>query len=148
LFSYRGYDSKDQAFGNFAGAFAIATAIFPTTPHEPNPTDMDKVKGVIHFISAALFLLTLAYFSLRLFTKTDPKHSPTQQKINRNRIYRVCGYAIVASIALIAIYKILPDDIANRLAELKPVFLLESFAVIAFGFSWLTKGEMILKDQT
>jgi hypothetical protein len=148
LFSYRGYDNKDRVAGNFAAVFAIATAIFPTPPPVPNPTDMDKVKGAIHFISAALFLLTLAYFSLRLFTKTDPKHSPTQQKLNRNRIYRVCGYTIVAAIALIAIYKLLPDDIANRLAELKPVFWLESFAVVAFGISWLTKGEMILKDQT
>jgi hypothetical protein len=31
--------------------------------------------------------------------------------------------------------------------QLTPVFWLESTAVISFGFSWLTKGETILKDQ-
>jgi hypothetical protein len=32
--------------------------------------------------------------------------------------------------------------------ELDPVFWLESLAVVAFGVSWLTKGEMILKDES
>jgi hypothetical protein len=31
--------------------------------------------------------------------------------------------------------------------RLTPVFWLESLAVVAFGVSWLTKGETILKDQ-
>lgn len=146
LFSYRGYERKDRIAGNLASAFAIGTALFPTTPSLMNPTQADKVKGVIHYISAALLFLTLAYFSLRLFTKTDPKRVPTPQKINRNRVYLVCGYTIVAAIALIAICKILPDDIERRLGELKPVFWLESIAVVAFGISWLTKGEAILKD--
>jgi drug/metabolite transporter (DMT)-like permease len=148
LLSYRGYESKDRIAGNLACVFAIGTALFPTAPDVMNPTHMDNVKGAIHFISAALFLLTLAYFSLRLFTKTDPKLIPTPRKTNRNRIYLVCGYTIVAAIALIAIYKVLPNDIEMRLAELKPVFWLESIAVVAFGISWLTKGEAILKDQT
>jgi hypothetical protein len=144
LLSYRGYDSKDRIAGNLACVFAIGTALFPTTPVDPGP--MDKVKGVIHFTSAALLFLTLAYFSLRLFTKTDPKSGPTPQKSKRNLIYKVCGYTIVAAIALIAVYKLLPDGAENRLAELKPVFWLESIAVVAFGISWLTKGEAILKD--
>ena len=147
LLSYRGYDSKDRIAGNIACVFAIVTALFPTTP-DLNPTQLDKVKGAIHLISAALFFLTLAYFSIRLFTKTDPKFAPTPQKLNRNLVYLVCGYTIVAAIALIAIYKILPDGAKKGLEELKPVFWLESLAVVAFGISWLTKGEAILKDQT
>jgi hypothetical protein len=109
---------------------------------------LDKAIGAIHLISAALFFLTLAYFSLRLFTKTDPKVAPTPRKLNRNLVYLVCGYTIVAAITLIAVYKVLPNNIEMRLAELKPVFWLESIAVVAFGISWLTKGEAILKDQT
>lgn len=31
--------------------------------------------------------------------------------------------------------------------RLDPVFRLESLAVVAFGVSWLTKGESILKDH-
>jgi hypothetical protein len=29
----------------------------------------------------------------------------------------------------------------------EPRFWLESIAIVAFGISWLTKGEAILKDQ-
>jgi hypothetical protein len=35
----------------------------------------------------------------------------------------------------------------SAVQALHPVFWLESTAVIAFGVAWLTKGEMILKDQ-
>jgi hypothetical protein len=147
LLSYRGYDRGDHIAGPLACMFAIGTALFPTRPVDPSP--MDKVKSDIHLTFAALLFLTLAYFSLRLFTKTDPKLKRTPRKIKRNLIYKVCGYAILAAIAIIAVYKqLLPDDAVMRLAEFKPVFWLESIAVVAFGISWLTKGEAILKDQT
>jgi hypothetical protein len=38
--------------------------------------------------------------------------------------------------------------IAIYVGPLNPVFWLESLAVEAFGVSWLTKGETILKDET
>src|SRR5262245_5003850 len=44
LLSYRGYESEDRIAGNLACAFAIGTALFPTTPMDPAP--LDKVKGV------------------------------------------------------------------------------------------------------
>ena len=31
--------------------------------------------------------------------------------------------------------------------SLEPIFWLESVAIVAFGLSWLTKGETILKDE-
>jgi hypothetical protein len=106
------------------------------------------VIGVIHFIFSGLFFITLAYFSLGLFTKTDPTRTPTPQKLMRNRVYVVCGYTILAAIALIAIYIVLPSEIRTYLDQIKPVFWLESIAVVAFGISWLVKGEAILQDET
>lgn len=40
---------------------------------------------------------------------------------------------------------LLPDD--HWISKLDPVFWLESVAVWAFGWSWLIKGEAILKDN-
>ena len=144
LMSYRGYERKDDIAGDLACVFALGVALFPTTP-EVNVTSGDEVIGALHLIFAAGFLLTLAYFSLVLFRKTDPTRPPTTRKLQRNTIYTFCGYIILASIALIVILSFLSSD--SPVQRLDPVFWLESAAVVAFGISWLTKGEGILKDE-
>ena len=50
-------------------------------------------------------------------------------------------------IALIAIYSFLPESITAPLKSVNLIFWLETIAVLAFGVSWLTKGEAILKDE-
>ena len=49
-------------------------------------------------------------------------------------------------IVLIVILYLIPDEVASPIKVYKPVFWLEAIAVVAFGISWLTKGEAILKD--
>ena len=71
----------------------------------------------------------------------------TKQKRKRNKIYRISGYVILASLILIALYKFYLESKFVNLQDYKPVFWLESLALIAFGFSWLTKGEAILSDN-
>jgi hypothetical protein len=144
LMSTRGYDRKDEIAGRLASAFAIGVALFPTTP-DICPTHEAKIIGGIHLSSAALFYLTLAYFSIKLFTQTTPENRPTRQKMRRNIVYRVCGYAILACLASILVVKLAPAN--PRVARIEPVFWLESFASVSFGVSWLVKGETILKDQ-
>lgn len=144
LMSYRGYERKDDIAGKLACAFAIGVALFPTTP-DMDPTARDKVIAGLHFLFAASFFLTLAFFSLVLFRKTDPTKTPTPKKLQRNVVYTICGYAILACIALIAGLGLLPGTSPVR--RLAPAFWLESIAVVAFGISWLTKGEAILKDE-
>ncbi len=145
LLSYRGYERKDDIAGDLACLFAVGTALFRTTPHRVETGGADWV-GMIHFASAAALFLTLSYFSLFLFVKTDPKRKPSPEKLRRNRVYRACGYVMVASIALIALYILFLEDAAPGLRSLQPVFWLEAATVIAFGISWLTKGEAILSD--
>lgn len=147
LLSYKGYEKEDDFAGDLACVFAIGVALFPTTP-AGDPATLAKTIGAAHLVFAALFFLTLAYFSLCLFTKTDLTKTPTPRKIRRNQVYRVCGYAIIASIVLILLYSLLPEDIKKVLSPYNPIFWLESVAVLAFGMSWLTKGEAILQDQT
>jgi hypothetical protein len=144
LMSYRGYDRRDAIAGRFAFVCALGVAFFPTSPL-PVATADQKLIGGIHLTFAALLFLTLAYFSIKLFTETDPNKTPTRQKLQRNVVYRVSGYIMLACIALIVVAALPP--IKAMVEQLKPRFWLEAIAIVAFGISWLTKGEAILKDQ-
>lgn len=145
LMSYKGYDRKDDLAGDLACIFALGVAFFPTTP-QVDPSQQARIVGSLHLFFAASFFLTLAFFSLVLFTKTDPTKTPTRRKVQRNIVYRVCGYTILASIALIVLLAVFPHSASIK--KFDSVFWLESLAVVAFGVSWLTKGEMILKDES
>lgn len=101
----------------------------------------------VHFISAACFFLILAYFSIVLFTKTDPdkKEKPTPEKIKRNIWYKACGYTMLLCILLILLYFKVPG--LKQMFPLYTVLVLESVALWAFGISWVIKGETFLKDK-
>lgn len=144
LMSYRGYERQDYVAGKLACLFALGVAFFPTAP-DVDPTAREKIVSMAHSLLAMAFFLTLAYFSLAQFRKTDPRKPPTPQKLRRNMVYTVCGWTILACILLIAVMALLPGDAPVK--RLDPVFWLESLAVVAFGVSWLTKGEAILKDH-
>ena len=145
LFSYKGYGKKDNLTANIAAVCVIGTALFPTTPVDP--TSVVSTVGKAHVAFATLYFATLAYFSLFLFTKSDPTKPATRQKLQRNQVYRVCGYLIVWALIAIALLKVLPANWTASFAALNPVFWLESIAVIAFGVSWYVKGEGILEDE-
>jgi hypothetical protein len=144
LMSYHGYERKDDIAGDLACIFALGVALFPTTP-EINATAQDRIVGALHLIFAAGFFLTLAFFSLVLFRKTDPTRKPTRAKEQRNLVYTVCGYTILVCLALIAVVAFVSSD--SLVKRFAPVFWLEATAIVAFGLSWLTKGEAILKDE-
>lgn len=147
MFSYKGYDRADDIAGDLCFIFAVGTALFPVAPDNPVSGDA-RVIGYIHFAFAALLFLTLSYFSLFLFTKTDKKQSPTRKKLQRNKVYQVCGYTMIICLVLIGIYYLLPDKVSSPMEVCNPIFWLEAAAVVAFGISWLIKGETLLKDET
>jgi hypothetical protein len=156
LFSYKGYDLTDRIVSALAGIFGLIVALFPTKLQlQPNNAPLpcniwcnvvrpDWV-STVHLISAALFILCLCYFSLFLFTKSGLMQ--TQQKLVRDKIYLICGSIMFSCICFLIFLFILPQDVFNLIAFLKPVFWLETVAFLAFGFSWLIKGEYLLKDK-
>jgi hypothetical protein len=144
LLSYKGYERKDDIAGDLACLFAVGVALFPTAPE--NSTSNQTLIGYVHFAFAALFFLTLIYFSLFLFTKSDPNQPSTRKKRQRNAVYWLCGIIMLLCIGLIAAYHVLPAQTVAPYVPYQPVFWLEALAVVAFGFSWLTKGEAILGD--
>jgi hypothetical protein len=144
LMSTRGYDLRDEIAGRLACVFAIGVAMLPTRPCNGTLPQCSFIP-ILHRSLAALLFLTLAYFCLALFTETDPSKNPTPQKLQRNVVYRVSGYSIVACILLIGIVSLPAVNVA--VGRFDPIFWLESVAVLAFGSAWLVKGETILKDQ-
>jgi hypothetical protein len=92
-----------------------------------------------------VFFLALAGYSFFIFTKTDPSTPMTPEKRKRNVLYRVSGILIVVCMALIAVVNLVPT---GAIANLQPVFWLETVASVSFGLSWLVKGETLLKDAT
>ncbi len=143
LMFYRGYGRIDNIAGNFACVFALAVAWFPVKPpHGAGPQEI--MIGHIHVISAAGLFLILAFFSLKLFRKRDRAKASTRRKTYRNAIYAICGATILVCIAFIAVLESMPG---SPVKIFEPVFWLESIAVVAFGISWLTKGESILRDK-
>jgi len=152
LFAYKGYEgSKDVYFARFASLCAIVTALNPTN-HKWNvidciaydPTDPINFQAKVHLIAASLFFICLAWFSFFIFTKSKREISP-QKKI-RNFIYRTCGIIII--LCLIGCAIVMNIDLSEEWIAKSPVFHLEALALIAFGISWMVKGEIILKDQS
>ena len=137
MFFYSGYDKWDDWAGNVAAIFAIGVAWFPTT--EVGSSDLT---GKIHLAFATLFFLTLAIFSLLLFTRKGS--NPTQQKLTRNRIYVICGLIMIACLVAIPIYL---NFIQNDYHGSGFVFWAETIALVAFGVSWLTKGGTLYPDK-
>lgn len=139
LFCYR-YEQTDDRLANVAGAAAVGVALFPTRPDGP-VTGPESVAGVLHLAFATVFFLCLAWFSLVLF----PRGTPGPRKAVRNAVYRTCGVAILACLALAVLTGLLlPDELAR---DLHGLFWLESLAIVAFGVSWFVKGDTVLRDR-
>ena len=151
LFTYKGYNKADRISAIIAGFGALTTAVFPT--NSENTTNWCEVitkpcssfSNTAHFLGAAVFFVTLAFMSIFLFTKSDKKKEDIQKpKRTRNRVYIAMG--IIMLVALLGIVLLRIPAVGRALNQYQPEFWFETIALWAFGFSWLVKGETILKD--
>jgi len=153
LLMYKGYDRIDNIIGNIAGLCAILVAFFPTKCYASSQCEFfifqDRVPvDLIHYIAATILFCCFAIFSLCLFTKSNAKVEAHSAKEKRNIIYRVCGYIILICIIFIASYQlIICESLRKQLECYRPTLIFESFALIAFGLSWLVKGNTIYRDK-
>jgi hypothetical protein len=146
LVIYKGYELVDNLLAKFAGLCAIGISLFPTPAGEENFLSMDWV-GWMHHIFAVCFFLSLVIFSLALFTRTKQGVPPTEMKLVRNQVYIICGLIMLTCLLLMALYKILPEPNQQPIAPFKPIFWLETAAILSFAISWFVKGEGILRDK-
>ena len=146
LLSYQGHHRSDNIAGNLGCIFAVGVALFPIAP-DGEVTRNVALIGYAHQAFAALFFLTLIFFSLFLFTKKNRDEPRSKRKRQRNRVYIACGCIMFVCIVLIALFKYPQPGLPTIPGEYQPVFWLETITVLAFGISWCTKGQAILKDQ-
>ncbi len=106
---------------------------------------------MIHYLSAALLFIFLAWFCFSVFTSVEPHQrnadgSLTQVKVIRNAAYYVCGTVMVISILALAFSAIAPKWLGWPLLWWNAgnwTFWFEAFALWAFGFSWMIKGRFL-----
>ena len=139
LLSYHGYERADYIVSKLAGIFALGIAFFPTAPVNGE----ENLISTMHYTSTGVFFALLSYMSIILFTKS--KGHKTAEKIKRNRVYRVCGIIMAASVLCVPLSSI--PAINEKIGSLKPTLVFETLALTAFGIAWLIKGEFLLADK-
>jgi len=150
LISYRGYEKIDAIVANLSGIFALGMIFFPTAMYSDKAVRVgmffiaDNISETIHLTFGALFFLALSFNSLFLFTRRHPGVMG-KEKQRRNTIYRSCGTVMILSIVCITMYTLFLRR--TSVAAIYPVLILESVALLAFGISWLVKGNTLFKDR-
>ena len=152
LWSYEGYRPRtgewisDLAAARTASLGALTIALVPTLPGGEIAYTLSQcvlgfsLASTVHWLGAAAFFGALAVFCLVLFVRGS---EGSTEKAASNRIYRVCVWTIVGSMAAIGLLMVAPDPLQARLVPLRPVFWLETLATVAFAVSWLVKGDAL-----
>lgn len=140
LIYYEGYTKLDSIANTIIGIAIILITVFPTTPDYPFVGNVgllylpQNISGILHLIFAGIAFVGLALDSLFLFTKSS--ESMTKEKARRNTVYIVCGI-------LMLICLILMLTLNNVVSWNYWVLACEAVFMLAFGVSWLVKGEAI-----
>lgn len=149
LISYKGYEAVDDVVTNLSGLFALGIVAFPTSMFSGHIVRVgvflvpDNISQYVHLAFSVLFLLSLAFNSMFLFTRHGG--APSREKRIRNRIYTVSGVIMVICIAGMVTYIAFFSH--TRLASARPVLVFESIALASFGVSWLIKGNALFRDE-
>jgi hypothetical protein len=156
LFCYRGYGKPkagkyhfvpgDNFMCNFAAAMALLVVIFPTSS-EPISDNFrafvsSKNTGYIHYIAAVLFFFTLAVISFVNFRRT--KETEKFGKMQSHPIYKNCALVMLSAMAILLLFFVLDKMKVNVswIDEYNLTFWLETIMLVAFGISWVVKGEI------
>ena len=152
LITYKGYEVIDNIITSLIGIAGLGIALFPSID-ESNVIPFTgifqldpAVSYPVHVVCASLFFILLAVNSIFLFTLPWGQGAEkTKNKKIRDGFYIGCGVVILVSLVLIAVLYFLMGVDALRQSYL--ILLLESIMLVAFGISWLVKGETIFKDR-
>jgi len=157
LMVYKGKEKLDFYLSLIAGVFALCLLLFPTDNLSAMCCTADmkyavtfledaKVRVAFHYVASGIFLVCLAFMAIFLFTKSNKEPNLRgKRKVARNRIYRTCGVIMILAILVVGAggLHIIPEDFYD---QYKLTFWMEVVALESFGFAWLVKGEMLLKD--
>lgn len=158
LIVYKGEEPVDFFVSILAGVAALCVVLFPTGNlsyevmddsfrHSVTTLRDSSFREKFHYASAGVFLLSLAFMSAFLFTKTDKTGKEmTRNKKIRNIIYRGCAIMMVLAIVIIllGLFQVIPRAVYE---ENHLTFWMEVVAVESFGISWMIKGETLFRDR-
>ena len=118
LICYRADGNKEDLITDVAGGLAMLVALFPTDGGK-------SVVGHVHWVSAGLFILSMAFVSHRVFAKEDSMSKT---------LYRGCAYVICLCVVLLFI--------ANNMAGWpdRTIWWLETIAILTFGVAWMKRS--------
>lgn len=125
----------DAWLGKVAGVSAVLVALLPTTPPRGSPSQPPEI-GLAHGIATAILFVCLSLFPLLLFSQSRTRH----------QVYRTIGWMMFALMVLVAAYQFAPERFRLALAPWKPVLILETLLIWAFGVSWFVKGWELSAD--
>jgi heme A synthase len=160
LFAYRGHDWRDNLAGYLGCIFVLGVAFLPcnvSSVDQPcliQPARQNLMVGQMHNLCALLYFIVLIVYALFLFPKTHmdmvtgEKIYMGQQKKRRNVVYYICGSIMTLSLIAILVYMWILDIRYPNLRRHVPIFWLETVMLLAFGISWLTKGQLFFKDPS
>lgn len=137
LMCYKGYTWIDDIINTITGIAALGVCLFPTGVWINDGADgfvgtfqiPIATSSTIHYISAIVFFVLLAYNVLFLFTKSSG--NMTKNKKIRNIIYYVCGIGMLAAMACMFIFH-----------GWAVTWLVEAVALMFFGIAFLTKADI------
>jgi hypothetical protein len=133
LLAYNGLSRTEMVLSKVAAVGALGVALFPcgcgghaeTVPH-------------VHFASAAVMFLILAYFCYMFYKRARGKGHTEANR--RAFVYAASGLAIIASISALVIDTL--SDGVLTVAIPRLVYYCERASLVAFGISWLTASRI------
>ena len=141
LITYKGTMVIDNIVTTITGVVGMGVAIFPCfteqcCPHGVGIFQLYPVdSNVIHLTCASTFFLLLALNSIFLFTR-EPENSRKE-----NVTYITCG--IVILVCLLGLVLSMAFLSPEQRASSRVILIFETIALLAFGISWLVKGQDI-----
>ena len=129
LIVYKGYRPAENVALNFAGLFAVLVALYPNAWDQLESSKLPS----LHSIFAVCFFLCIAYVCIFCASATLPLVKDEGRRAHYRRIYKLMGYAMVASPALAYIL------ILALGARSSFIFFAEACGVYAFAAYWLVK---------
>lgn len=139
MVTYIGYDRADNILTTLAGISGLGIVLFPCAVSWNQPGQPVgffqlpmETSHIIHTVCACLFFILNAVIALCQFTRHGDNVTP--RKLLRNKVYRICGYGMIAVMAAFAVSRLFQ-------APKWTVMIIEIILLHLFGFAWLTKGE-------
>lgn len=142
LFFYKGYSRRENRALNVAGIAAVLIALFPTDwPGEPGTST-----NTVHFASAVIFFLAIAYVCLFRSGDTLRLIRDEERRRRFKRTYATLGMLmVVLPLGLFLLhlladrFRVVPEDAD----ETRVVLAIEVAAIWVFALFWLVKSREI-----